>query len=72
MKNLVIFDHIKKHDLSGFRGGGRVMQILKENFDNQANFVDNLSHINYENTLIIPSWQPFQPPRLTKHIAKKN
>jgi len=71
VKNLIIYDPSGKDNLGQFRGGGRIMQILRENFP-EAEFISDLSHAqNFENTLFIPSWQPFEPSRLGKPMAKR-
>lgn len=81
MKNLIIYDPTKKDPVSRFRGGGRIIQILKENFP-QAGFISNLSQIfNYQldngrsqvgNEIFLnPFFNPFQLPTIFKRIAKK-
>jgi len=83
VNNLYIFDPTKKDPLSQFRGGGRILQILKENLP-EAKFIDNLnqfSNYNYQlghgrdvvgnNVFINPIFNPFQPPITFRRLAKK-
>lgn len=78
--NFVIFDPfanqaVKNNESSEgvFRGGGRILQILHENFDTEpgVRFVNSLDHVKASDTLLLPIWDPFQPPLLKKHIAQK-
>lgn len=52
------------------RGGGRILQILKENFP-EARWVNNFDVIGNNDTLLVPSWSPFSRPLLNKRIARK-
>ncbi len=68
-----------------YRGAGRIVQILKENLisshpestsrqnersnANEIQFISDLHQVNYDSTLFILSWQPFQPPRLFQPFA---
>lgn len=81
MRQLYIFDPSSSDKLSQFRGGGRIIQILKENFPD-AEFVTNLEIFSNEQllrdrakavttSLIIPFWKPFEPSILNKRIADK-
>lgn len=81
VNNLYIFDPTEKDPLSKFRGGGRIIQILKENFP-KAKFIDNLNQLfNYHldngrdrvgNVVFLnPIFNPFQPPITLKRLTKK-
>lgn len=70
MKKLVIFDPNRGDKLSSFRGGGRILQILKENLSDQTRFISDLSDIS-DSILLIPSWSPFSPLPVNKRIASK-
>lgn len=71
MNTLTIYDPTQDDSLGVFRGAGRVTTILKENLSKDARFVSNLQKVSENDTLLIPTWQPFTPPLLTKRIAKK-
>lgn len=81
MDQLIIFDPSQTDPLGQFRGGGRIIQILKENFP-EAKFIKNLNQLsNYHlcngrfkdgNWVFInPIFNPFQPPLTLKKIIKK-
>lgn len=81
MDQLIIFDPSQTDPLGQFRGGGRIIQILKENFP-EAKFIKNLNQLsNYHlcngrfkdgNWVFInPIFNPFQPPLTLKKITKK-
>lgn len=72
MNNFFIFDP-KTDEMGSFRGGGRIMQILRENLP-EAQFIADLSSVALakdDSTLLIPSWNPFTPPVLEKRIAER-
>ena len=76
MGKVYIFDPSSSDKLSQYRGGGRIVQILKENFP-EAIFVNDLDRlpirhdrtVSVVKTLIIPFWQPFFPPLINKRIG---
>jgi glycosyltransferase involved in cell wall biosynthesis len=69
---LTIYNPLATSESNGvFRGGGRIMQILHENLSNEATFVNSLKHIERTDTLLIPIWNPFEPPLIKKRIAQK-
>lgn len=81
MDKLYIFDPTNSDKLSQFRGGGRIIQILKENLED-AIFITSLDNFSNEQllrdrakavttNLIIPFWKPLEPPILNKRIAHK-
>ena len=69
MSNLKIL--IQKNNLSHFRGGGRYIEILKENLSKDVDFIEDIKEILPQDTLIIPFFDFFQPPFFTKRICKK-
>ena len=81
MNNLYIFNPTKTDQVSQFRGGGRIIQILKENLTVETprrgvstiKFVTNLSSVlSHPSSIFInPSFSPFQPPLTLKRIAEK-
>ncbi|HLD26677.1 MAG TPA: glycosyltransferase family 1 protein [Patescibacteria group bacterium] len=71
MRQLLIYDPTDKDELSRLRGGGRIIQILKENVSDQALFITDFSKVTEKNTLLIPSFKPFDRPLLIKRLAKK-
>lgn len=70
MKNLVVYDSSTKDAVSQLRGGGRIIQILKENLPD-ARFIKKLSEVNPDDSFLIPSWNPFSPPIVNKRISNK-
>lgn len=81
MTKLYIFDPTSSDKLSTFRGGGRIIQILKENLS-EAIFISDLSNLPKNqfahdrkevvtSTLFIPFWKPYEEPVLEKRIADK-
>lgn len=71
MKKVYIFDPTKKDVLAKYRGGGRFLKLLKENLKDEAKFITNFKKVKKESILIIPSFNPYQPPTLRKKIAQK-
>lgn len=71
MNTLTIYDPTQDDSIGAFRGAGRVVSILKENFGKDARFVSNLNKVDEKDTLFIPTWQPFTPPLLNKRIAHR-
>lgn len=53
------------------RGGGRYIQTLRENLDNDFIFVNKLSDVNPNDILIVASFNPFKSPDVTKRYCKK-
>ncbi|MFQ5452235.1 MAG: hypothetical protein ACE5DQ_01605, partial [Candidatus Paceibacterota bacterium] len=69
MQKLLILDPSKKDVLSAARGGGRVMQMLRENL-HEARFVSDLSRVGSDSALLIPFWKPFEAPIINKRMAQ--
>lgn len=67
---LTIYDPTQDDSLGAIRGAGRTISILKENFTKEARFVTSLSKVAPTDTLLIPTWKPFDPPLLTHNIAE--
>src|SRR3989344_1240280 len=75
-----IYIYVQKDEIGALRGSGRIVQILKENLSpfrhpeqsnlNEIKFISDIAEVKPENALFIPSWQPFQPSRLSKRVAK--
>ena len=71
MKKLVVYDP-KDDKIGQFRGGGRIIQILKENFPD-ATFITNFNQLHQlptDSTFLVPSWNPFSPPIIYSLISK--
>ena len=66
-----IFDPSKIDPLSSTRGGGRFIQLLRENLNSNTEFITTLENVQYDKTLIIPFFDPFSKPVLSKRIARK-
>ncbi|OGK28755.1 hypothetical protein A3D06_00655 [Candidatus Roizmanbacteria bacterium RIFCSPHIGHO2_02_FULL_40_9] len=71
MAMIKILDPTSSDELSTFRGGGRFIQLLKENLSEESRFVSSLSEVSQEDELLVPFWSPFQKPLLNKKIAKQ-
>jgi glycosyltransferase involved in cell wall biosynthesis len=65
-----IFDPSDIDPTSSSRGGGRFIQLLKENLP-EAQFINELQRVDAESALLIPFFDPFAKPVLNKRIAKK-
>lgn len=70
MKQVLVYNP-QSDSIGSFRGSGRIMQILKENCSDAVEYVSDLQQVKIDSTLFIPSWSPFQPPRLTKRYASR-
>lgn len=69
---VVVYDPTAKDEQSAVRGIGRYLQILKENFENELEFVSDLGSVTPDlNTFINPFFNFLQPPLFLKRIAKK-
>lgn len=66
-----MYDPSRLDTISIFRGGGRMIQILKENLSDQATFITDFAKVTEKDTLLIPCFNPFQRPLLSRRIAKK-
>lgn len=64
----MIFDPSQRNNLSQFRGGERILQVLKENLP-EAEFIQSLNDIKTDRTLIVPFWNPFVPPLLNHRLS---
>lgn len=71
MKPICIIDPTISDPLSSGRGGGRVVQLLKDYCSEEISFIDNPSKVPSQSTLVMPFWFPFHPPQLIKTQAKK-
>lgn len=71
MKELFIFDPTVKDTVTRDRGGGRIVQILKENLSNCAEFITNFEKVTKNDLLLVPVFNPLQKPILSKKIAQK-
>ena len=79
MKKLVVYDP-KDDKIGQFRGGGRIIQILKENFP-EADFVNDLISQSFWrvptksrdpsriSNLLIPTFNPFSSPLITNKLT---
>lgn len=70
MKTLTILDPTIDDTLGQVRGGGRVVKILQENLKDNVRFVASQQQVAETDTLLVPVWQPFKPPAVTKRIAR--
>lgn len=66
-----IYDVMQEDDPGVYRGGGRFMQMLRENLKKDAIFAASVDVANDDDILVVPVWEPFQAPILTKRVAKK-
>lgn len=62
---------LQKDDYATFRGGGRYIQLLKEYLNDKVEFIENIKMVQKEDTLLIPFFNFFTYPFLTKKICKK-
>jgi len=73
MQKVFIYDPTSSDKLSSVRGIGRYLQILKENFANEFEFVNNetMKQLNNDCVFINPFLNFLQPPLTLKRIARK-
>ncbi|MFA5770172.1 MAG: glycosyltransferase family 1 protein [Patescibacteria group bacterium] len=73
MNKIFVYDPTSSDKQSAVRGIGRYLQILKENFANEFEFVSDLSSINYHPSSIFinPFLNFLQPPLTMRRVAKK-
>lgn len=71
MQTPTIYDPSQDDTIGSLRGGGRVIQTLKENLAENARFVAHLSEVSATDNLLIPLWRPFQKPLLQTRIAAR-
>ena len=69
MKSLTIYDPSQDDKLGSLRGAGRVASMIKENLGDDARIVADLDKVDASDMLLIPLWQPFQKPLLSKRIT---
>ncbi|OGK19973.1 hypothetical protein A3C23_04710 [Candidatus Roizmanbacteria bacterium RIFCSPHIGHO2_02_FULL_37_13b] len=67
MKKIVIYDP-KDDQIGSYRGGGRIIQILKENLP-KTDFASDLSKIHHDDILLIPHFNLFSPPITNKRLT---
>jgi glycosyltransferase involved in cell wall biosynthesis len=65
------FDPTVSDIQSKVRGIGRYLQILRENFSKEWQFINNLKIVPFDSVFINPFFNLFQPPLFYKRIAKK-
>lgn len=73
-KKVFVYDPTSSDKLSSVRGIGRYIQILKENFSNEFEFVSQIKNwkLKIENSVFInPFFNFLQPPLTLKKIAQK-
>lgn len=72
-QKVFVYDPTASDKLSSVRGIGRYLQILKENFEGEFEFVSDLSSIirHQESIFINPFFNFLQPPLTLRRIAKK-
>jgi glycosyltransferase involved in cell wall biosynthesis len=72
-QKVFVYDPTASDKLSSVRGIGRYLQILKENFEGEFEFVSDLSSIihHQESIFINPFLNFLQPPLTLRRIAKK-
>jgi glycosyltransferase involved in cell wall biosynthesis len=69
---LYVLDPTQSNAVGAMRGAGRFVSLLKDHLPKDTtHFVPNTDNIPFESTLLIPTWDPFQPPILTKRICKR-
>lgn len=70
MADIYIYDTTLNNSDEAVRGGGRVLQALTETLPD-AKKTAHLHEVPYESILLIPSWQPYKKPSITRRYAKK-
>ncbi|MCR4276704.1 MAG: glycosyltransferase family 4 protein [Candidatus Roizmanbacteria bacterium] len=72
-KKVFVYDPTTSDKLSSVRGIGRYLQILKENFENEFEFVNNeiMKQLNNDCVFINPFYNFLQRPLTLKRIANK-
>lgn len=72
-QKVFVYDPTASDKLSSVRGIGRYLQILKENFEGEFEFLSDLSSIihHQESIFINPFFNFLQPPLTLRRIAKK-
>lgn len=72
-QKVFVYDPTASDKLSSVRGIGRYLQILKENFEGEFEFVSDLSSIihHQESIFVNPFLNFLQPPLTLRRIAKK-
>lgn len=71
MAKVFVYDPTAKDELSRVRGVGRYLQILKENFSNEFDFIHDLRSMIYDSIFINPFFNFLQQPLILNKIAKK-
>ena len=73
MKQIIfVYDPTASDKLSSVRGIGRYLQILKENFSDEFNFINFTNFTNLKDSVFInPFFNFLQPPLTLKRLAKK-
>ena len=73
MNKVFVYDPTLKDKQSSVRGIGRYLQILKENFADEFEFVSNLSSriYNPRSIFVNPFFNFLQPPLTFRRIARK-
>lgn len=71
MRPIYVYDPSQDDSLQGYRGGGRVLQLLRENSEGlDLHFISRLSDAPYESVLLIPTWYPFKKPLVWGRVAR--
>jgi len=75
MQKVFVYDPTASDKLSSVRGIGRYLQILKENFSDEFNFINFTNFKNFTNlkdsVFINPFFNFLQPPPTLRRLAKK-
>lgn len=73
MDKVFVYDPTLKDKQSSVRGIGRYLQILKENFKDEFEFVNNetMKQLNNDSVFINPFFNFLQPPLTLRRIARK-
>jgi glycosyltransferase involved in cell wall biosynthesis len=69
--SVVIFDPDQGSANSSHRGGGRFLQMLRENLENDATFSADLHSVQNDDTLLIPFWNAYRPAVVKKRYTKR-
>ncbi len=72
MLPIYVYDPSSDDSLQASRGGGRVLQLIRENGkDLDLHFISRPSDAPRESILLIPTWYPFKKPLVRGRVARR-